>query len=123
MRPRDLLRKLIVIAPDFEPFWKSPGNCFIYEYGSFTLHGVCLWFSEFFREKYETLTQNQLAELFWLVEHSLDDPDEYGLPVANALCTCFLEDISSEPCGQFAKPFTGPISRSFFDHGHRGPPY
>lgn len=123
MRPPDLLRKLFVIAPDFETCWESSHNDAIHEDGSFTLHGICCRFAEFFRQRYELFTQEQLTELFWLVEHYLDDPDEYGLPVANALCTCFLEDIASEPCGEFAKPFMGSQSRSLFDQWHHGPPY
>ncbi|MCH8840691.1 MAG: transposase [Planctomycetes bacterium] len=52
----------------------------------------------------------------------LVEPDANEAMLDNARCTCFLENISSEPCGEAAKPWMGRKSRAFLDHWHDGPP-
>jgi hypothetical protein len=123
MTPRDLLCRFVKLAPEFQVQWDSEQNYNRADDGSFTLHGVCCEFSGFFRDHYSSMSEATLDELFDLIEWNLVEPDAEETSVDNALCTCFLENISSEPCGEFAKPLMGRKSRAFFDRWHKGPPY
>lgn len=118
--PRDLLQRFINFWPEFETRWKSDLNYHRGDDGSFTLHGVCGEFSNFFRDTYATWSDSTLSDLFEFVEWNLVEPDAEATLLDNALCTCFLENISSEPCGQAAKPLMGRKSRAFFDQWHVG---
>ncbi len=123
MTPRDLLYRFVKIAPDFQPRWESDHNYHRDDDGSFTLHGICSEFSSFFRDHYSSLPEPTLSKLFDLIERNLVEHESEETLVDNALCTCFLENISSEPCGEAAKRFMGRKSRAFFDRWHTGPPY
>ena len=123
MTPRDLLQRFINFAPDFKNRWDSEHNYHRNDDGSSTLHGVCGEFSSFYRETYMTWSDATLNELFEFIEWNLVEPEAEETLLDNALCTCFLENIASEPCGQAAKPFMGRKSRAFFDQWHVGPPY
>ena len=123
MRPRDLLHKFVTLAPAFETQWESDDNYCRNADGSFSLHGVCTEFSDFFRRNYAAFSEATVNELFDFVEWNLVEPAADETPVDNALCTCFLENISSEPCGEFARGHMGRKSRAFFDQWHTRPPY
>ncbi len=77
----------------------------------------------FFCDNYATLTASVLAELFEFVESKIVDQDAVEEKLDNALSTCFLENISSEPCGEAAKSYMGRKTRTFFDRLHVEPPY
>jgi len=123
MTPRDLLDRFVKLAPQFQEQWDSDRNYFRGDDGAITHHGVCSEFSRFFRDHHASMTEATLLELFDLVERNLVEPGTEETLVDNALCTCFLENISSEPCGEFAKPRMGRKSRVYFDQWHRGPPH
>ncbi|MCP4193656.1 MAG: hypothetical protein GY768_23840 [Planctomycetaceae bacterium] len=123
MKPVDLLQRFVTSVPEFEAQWHSERNDHREPDGRFTLHGVCAEFSSCFRDRYMTLSDDVLKDLFELIERHLVEPDAEETTLDNALCTCFLENISSEPCGQAAKPWMGRKSRAFFDRWHHGPPY
>ena len=121
MNPANLLAQFIAIVPDFEAHWNSDDNCVIGDDSSFTYHGVCAEFSHFFRDRSHAFAESQLTELFALVEQHVIEPAADDNALDNALCTCFLENIASEQCGQTAKRFMGRNSRSFFDQWHAWP--
>lgn len=123
MRKQELLARFIHFAPEFEAYWNHDRNCFRNDDGSYTYHGVCAEFSSFFREHYTQMSQDTLDELFDFIERNLVSSSKDENELDNALCTCFLENISSEPCGEAAKPFMRPKARKFFDYWHQGPPY
>jgi len=119
----DLLDRFVELAPEFRSNWDSDENCFIGDDGHFTLHGVCAEFSHFFRDNHEELSAATMTELFEFIESNVVEPNAPETNLDNALCTCFLENISSERCGETAKPFMGRKAREFFDQWHTGPPY
>ena len=123
MKSVDLLHKFVQIVPEFEKHWEAERKYNCEPDGHFTLHALCSELSQCFREHYRVLTEVQLAELFEFIELNLVEPGAEETKLDNALCTCFLENISSEPCGQFAKTLMGRKTRAFFDQWHSGPPY
>ena len=123
MHPLELLQRFIAFVPTFEAQWKSEHNYHRAEDGSFTLHGLCSDFSSCFRNIYIHLSDDTLKQLFDFIELHIVESTDPETIIDNALCTCFLENISSEPCGQAAKKWLGRKSRIFFDQWHVGPPY
>ena len=123
MRKQELLARFIEFAPEFAEQWNSDSNCFRDKDGSYTYHGVCAEFSHFFRDNYSMISDETLDELFEFIEQHLVTTDKAENDLDNALCTCFLENISSEPCGEAAKPFMRAKARQFFNAWHTGPPY
>jgi len=121
--PHELLQRFITLAPEFAAQWNSDQNCFREDDGTFTFHGVCAEFSHFYRDNFDVLSEPTLKDLYEFIERNLVKPVSDETPLDNALCTCFLENISSEPCGEAAKPLMGRKSREFFDRWHVGPPY
>ena len=119
LSPSELLQHFIELAPAFESQWQSEHNCHRDEGGSFTLHGVCAEFSVYFRHNLESFPPEILTCLFAFIESHVADPDNAdSTSIDNALCTCFLENIASEPSGETAKPFMGANSRAYFDQWH-----
>lgn len=123
MRKQELLAKLIEFAPPFERQWNSESNCFRNDDGSYTYHGVCAEFSSYFRDNYRTMSDATLDALFDFFEQNLVASGKEENDLDNAICSCFLENIASEPCGEAARPFMRPKTRRFFDPCHTGPPY
>ena len=120
MKPTDLLQRFITIAPQFDAHWKSDDNYSIHD-GSYTVHGVCSEFSNFFRDTVGRFSESEMKQLFDFIEDHVVEPDAEENKLDNALCTCFLENISSEECGELSKPFMGHKSRRFFDQWHSWP--
>ncbi len=123
MRPPELLQRFIAFIPAFEARWGSVYNYHHNEDGSFTLHGLCSEFSTCFRDNFIHLSDDTFKQLFDFIELNIVEPTASETMLDNALCTCFLENISSEPCGEAAKKWMGRKSRVFFDQWHVGPPY
>ncbi len=123
MRPRDLLQQFVKFTPEFQAQWNSDHNLSLDDDGTFTLHGVASEFSYFFKDNYARLSDADFKELFEFIESNLVEPGVEETLLDNALCTCFLENIASEPCGEAAKPWMGRKSRGYFDNWHAGPPY
>ncbi|ARO14239.1 hypothetical protein BVG79_00887 [Ketogulonicigenium robustum] len=61
------------------------------------------------------------VELFRVIEETVAADADDNNPVANALRTCFLEDISSSEVGEASKSLMGPSSRAYFDFWHVWP--
>jgi hypothetical protein len=120
MKPEELLQKFVGILPGFDTRWHSAENCFVDKDGRFTLHGVCTEFSRYVQDQYQDITPAQWEELFDEIEFRIRQPGESD-PLDNALCTCFLENISSTQAGEAAKAWMGPKSRLFFDAWHDPP--
>ena len=87
----------------------------------FTAHGICATFSSFYIEHGFRDESDTLSRLFQKIEALIaNDPNDQD-PVANALCTCFLENIAQLPAGKKSLPLMGPESRKFFMHWHVEP--
>ncbi len=114
---QDELHKLLVsLFPGFQSQWDAPGNLHR-EGNSFTPHGLCAEFSSFYRAQKE-LSQEASANLFIAIEQVVSaDPNDQD-PVANALCTCFLENIAKTEAGEASIPFMGSVSATYFEFWH-----
>lgn len=89
--------------------------------GSFTPHGLCAEFSRFYREHVADLGVAEKVELFRVVEAIVASDPHDSNPLANALCTCFLENIADTEAGEISWPLMGPTSRAYFDPWHVRP--
>ena len=107
----DLLALLESLFHNFASRWKDPDNLWKEEDGSFTPHGLCSEFSGWFVDHHAEESQAAIAHLFASVESVVAaDPGDLD-PVANALCTCFLENIARTAAGDRNAAFMGPTSR------------
>ncbi len=113
MNKEQLLKFFVFLFPEFEKFWDSEGDIY-YEDGDYSIYGVSSVFSWYFKDNYKEFSQQELVLLFQKIEEVV--ADEEDLDAANALCTCFLENIAGEDVGNFSRKFMGSKSREFFDY-------
>lgn len=113
MNAVDLLAYLVTEFPDFQRRWQRDDNLFVGEEGAFTAHGVCVEFSHYFVESDCGDDREATANLFRLIETVLQEDTRDASPIANALATCFLENIAGTPAGARSLEFMGPISLKY----------
>ncbi len=118
MSPVQLLNFLIELFPEFRAQWDDEHNNMHRNGDDFTAHGVCAEFSSFYIAKGLTASPTNLGSLFQQIEKLVtNDPEDLD-PVANAVCTCFIENIADLDVGEKSIPFMGLNSRRFFSHWH-----
>jgi hypothetical protein len=108
------LQKVFVESfPAFAAYWDS--NCNLHRDGdTWTVHGLRSEFSHFFERHWNEASESILLALFARIEQIIAaDPDDRD-DVANALCTCFLENLAQTTAGTAIIPFLGPASRRYF---------
>ena len=113
MQTGKLLSLFVQHFPEFQARWDSPAN--LHREGpSFTAHGLCAEFSTHFIEC--TSPQSEaVASFFATIEEIIaKDPLDEDL-TANALCTCFLENIAQTIAGRESIQYMGPASKKYFD--------
>jgi hypothetical protein len=107
---------LVELFPEFIHAFDDPYNSppdFDY-----TPHRVCSEFTSYYLERISDFASPQLVELFGVTELiAAADPHDAD-PVANALLTCFLENISGTDQGHAGRALMGPRSLRFFDGWH-----
>lgn len=107
---------LVGLFPDFirmfdDPWYFPPDR-------ELTPHSVCSEFTDYFRRRVLYRTTPEMIEVFRVIE-IIATADRHDMdPVANALLTCFLENISCTDEGHAARPLMGPRSLRFFDGWH-----
>ena len=117
MQVHELLSFLNRLYPPFEQCWNADEN--LHRDGDdFTAHGVCSAFSSFFQDHALPLNRPAVELLYGTIEQIVAGDPTDNDPVANALCTCFLENISHTQAGEASIPYMGPASRKFFDYWH-----
>jgi hypothetical protein len=115
MTPQGLLDRLDELFPDFRAHWADPKNCFRDDDFAFTLHGVFAEFSDFFRDRYQSLSVDRVADLGAFVSECVGSPDA---ELNNAAATCFVENIAGEDCArEVARHFTGDALKYFRSWG------
>jgi hypothetical protein len=119
MQAHELLKFLVELYPQFELYWDAESN--LHRDGDeFTAHGLCSEFSSFFQDQALPLNGPVTESLYEMIKKiAAADPDDND-PVANALFTCFLENISYTQAVDMSLPYMGPISRRFFGYWHAG---
>ena len=125
-RKRDTLPKtglelrdwLVSLFLDFVPGF---GDEWHYEPdGTLTPHHVCSEFTGYYRKHIADYDAPAVVEMFRVTEViNAADPLDFD-PVANALCTCFLENIAHSEPGESGRRHMSRNSRRFFDFWHRG---
>jgi hypothetical protein len=118
MNPQELLDALTDLFPRFRGQWDDLENNMHRDDGQFTPHGVCAEFSSYFLEHCASATDETLRRLFAFIEGEVASDPEDRDAVANALCTCFLENIALTQAGDRCVRFMGPASTDFFEHWH-----
>lgn len=137
MNPSDFLGYLIKLVPNFEKYWRLEDNYSINDDGSFSFHGICTEFSHYFRDQEmhkhatpqdinwgTTIPDVDLGQLFnWLEENVEEKETAQSLKnsaglLSNAICTCFLENISQTNAGEYAKRFMGKKCMAYFEYWH-----
>jgi hypothetical protein len=100
--PAELLRQLIAIFPDFAAYWDESGNMFLEDDGSFTYCGAFAELSHFVRDRFESLPPESLSILGQLLATCMAGTD----PVLDeCAATCFLENMTGEPCSKQFKSY------------------
>ncbi len=113
MNKEQLLKFFLFLFPEFEKYWDSEGDIFRDD-GDYSIYGVCTVFSWYFRDSYIEFSHKNVDLLFQKIEEVVSDEED--LDAANALCTCFLENIAGEEVGNFSRKFMGNKSKEFFDN-------
>lgn len=91
--------------------------------GSFTPCGLMSEFGTYVRTRIEDFDSEALVDAFALFETiAAADPNDRD-PVANAVFTCFLENIAGTQAGEAARHLMGPACAKFFVGWHGQPPY
>jgi hypothetical protein len=105
--------------PEFKSAWQSPEHLHNGA-GEFTAHGVCAEFASFFAANAGAMDRPRAAGMLEQVERVVQsDPDGFGT-LANALCTCFLENIAQTEVGRAVAPLMGPVSHRYFKEWDAG---
>lgn len=114
--PEQLLERLTTIMPGFQEYWNIEGDLFLDKQGHFSLHGVLAVFSHFIREHHQDISDDQLQKTFDFVEEcTLYDANSWA-GIANAVYTCFLENLASEgELSRRIRRFMGSNSLKYFD--------
>ena len=114
MSAEQALKLFVRHYPEFEAAWESPDN--YHRAGEApTPHGVCAEFASFFVANALSLGSKRAAALLQEVEPLVATDPQDKDPLANALCTCFLENIAQTNAGRTVAQFMGPASRKYFD--------
>ncbi len=126
-RNREFYNFMILTADDLNaqlerlfPAFRSrlTDSVFVEQDGRCTPHGLCAEFSHFYRDHIADFGLNEKIEFFCLVESVVLSNPDVRHPLANALCTCFLENIACSEAGEVSQPLMGPRSRAYFDPWH-----
>lgn len=115
MERDELLRFLTKLFPEFSKNWGSEDNYFR-NGDEYTVHGVCSQFSTYFKSACQDMSDSELHALFVELERIISADIENSDLAANALCTCFLENIAQTNAGNLAKAYLGESSRRFFEY-------
>ena len=95
--PEQMLSELIKIFPDFEAEWDSDTNYFISDAGVFTHHGLFLEFTHYFFARFDAFSAEDIRVLCSYIEQYVQNEHMADEVVDNAICTCFLEDVGTNP--------------------------
>jgi hypothetical protein len=115
MDKEELLQLFINISPEFKEIWESDAN-FFREGLNYTSHGVCAEFSHYFIDNFYRFSEDNLKRLFEQIENVISRGAKDENETANALCTCFLENISQTEAGNIAKKYLGNFSKEYFEY-------
>ncbi len=112
--PEELLAHLSEFVPGFRAAWQE--TLFIEKDGSFSVHGVFAEFSAYVLAHFADFDEATWKGLFTYIEQCVTTDTYSEAGIANAACTCFLENIAGEgDLSSTVSPYLGPESRKYFD--------
>lgn len=118
-RTNSLRLRLLQLFPEFADY--LDGSYFSDSDRLFTPCGLLSEFSSYYRERIRESVAPPVVTFFALIEEIFAaDPRGHDL-LANAVATCFLENISSTMAGEAGRKLMGPTCAAFFDGWHRAP--
>lgn len=115
MNETELEAMLISLFPDFEKSWKHE-DIQREDDGSFSAHGIMSAFTNFYRQNYTTLDTNLLKIFCRTIETVVASDPRDQSDVANAICTCFLENIAGDKEAKRLVPFLGKACKEFYSN-------
>ena len=102
--------------PDFQSYWDDS-----YADDSFNLHTVFEVLTDYTRDRFELMPEEMRHTLFDFAESCTRDEDEPYSNTDEAVCTCFLENLSGEPpLSTQMRRYMGKNSRAYFDRWDGG---
>lgn len=119
-RTDELRDFLIGLFPDADPRFLTS----LYlndEDGKFGECGLLSAFTDHYLQRIDDFQSPQVAALFERLEAIMAADTHRTDPMANAVATCFLENISSTQAGEAGRPLMGPATLQFFMGWHRPP--
>lgn len=121
MTADDFRQRLRQLFPTLEAFLAS--SFFSPDDSPYTPHRLCSEFTTFYLQHVDDYDAPEIIELFRLIEVIVvADPFDRD-PLANAVLTCFLENISYTRAGEAGRVHMGSASAAFFAGWHGPPPY
>jgi hypothetical protein len=112
--PEELLARLSEFFPEFRTAWN--GSLFIGKNGSYCVHGVFAEFTSYVRAHYADFSERTWRDLCEYIEQCVTTDVNSQSGIANAACTCFLENIAGEgDLSRMISRYLGPESRKYFD--------
>ena len=115
MTPLERLSTLQSSFPGFAQFWERDDN-YHRDGNEWSQHGLWACFSEFVARGHVDLTAEPIRELFRAIEEIVSSDPQDADSEANAICTCFLENIAGTTIGDEVRKLMGPGSRNYLDH-------
>jgi len=76
-----------------------------------TIHGIFSEFSHYFKINFDMMKNDSLSELFECLEDTFIHDDD----INNAVCTCFLENISGDGFTKKIEQFLGKNSKEYYN--------
>lgn len=115
MDNKSLSSMLLSLFPGFTPYWDAE-DIYRADDRSFTAHGLMSSFTDYFRDNWQLVSTDSLKSLGEEIERIVAaDPNDES-DVANAICTCFLENIAGEEAGTAFEPYLGKECKAYYDH-------
>jgi hypothetical protein len=115
MDKNSLTSLLLSLFPGFAQYWDTE-DIHRENDRSFTSHGLMSSFTHYFRSNWQHVSSESLTvfgdEIEKIVAADPNDESE----VANAICTCFLENIAGAEAGTALEPYLGKECKVFYDH-------
>ena len=111
LSPNLMLNRILNEFPDFKAQWED--SLFRGDDGSFTYHGLFSELSWYVRDHFGQMDEQKRESLFDLIELSISEEDRSDLE--NAVCTCFLENLASEPLSPELKGYMKDKTREYFE--------
>jgi len=110
--PTMLLEALSEICPSFRAYWDEPENYFTEDDGSFTFHGLFLWFTHWFEDNFDKMNETTRLDLFRFIESCISHRERDALD--EAVFSCFLEHYWEEEWAIKLKKYLGPKTLAWF---------